>query len=105
MGTGLVIGTVDHCFLADARVEDTGRSSLANSEREGIMDKLEMVTYCGLCCKLCSQRGRIPCQANTLKGSMSKEGYDLWGKEVPGFAETGFAYVDIRCHPYTVPSE
>jgi hypothetical protein len=155
------------------------------------MADLTLVTYCGLYCSLCAERGRIPRQARTLYDTMVKEGYETWGSEVPGFeefwrflanlcdpdstcpgcrqgggppfcgirkcarrrgvevcafcdetpcerilslaegyptlvsdgermreigleawiqeqearAETGFAYADIRCHPYEVPSE
>ena len=155
------------------------------------MDKLKLVTYCGLYCGLCAQRGRIPKEADVLRESIAKEGYEAWGKEIPGFnkfwkfltnlcdpekacpgcrqgggppfcsirkcareckvnicvfcenypcerietlakgyptlipdgerlkeigieawlaeqqerAKTGFAYADIRCHPYTIPSE
>ncbi len=47
------------------------------------MDKLKLIPYCGLC----AQRGRIPHQANALRESMSKEGYEFWGKELPGFNE------------------
>ncbi len=49
-------------------------------------EKLKLVTYCGLYCGLCSARGRIPRQAGTLKETMTKEGYDQWGKDyLPGF--------------------
>lgn len=154
-------------------------------------DGLKLISYCGLHCNLCAQRGRIPHQANDLRESMLKEGYEFWGKEIPGFndfwklltnlsdpdkscpgcrqdggppfcsirkcaperkidlcvfceeypckrvleiargyptlladgkrikeigieawvqeqeerAQTGFAYVDIRCHPYEVPKD
>lgn len=51
------------------------------------MDKLDLVTYCGLYCGLCASRGRIPRQANVLRESMSKEGYEFWGKDLPGFNE------------------
>lgn len=154
-------------------------------------DKLKLVTYCGLYCDLCGQRARIAPQADALRESMAKEGYEFWGKEIAGFtdfwrfltnladpekacpgcrqdggppfctirkcarekglelcvdceeypcrrihaiaegyptllseskrikkigidawieeqkqrAETGFAYVDIRCHPYEVPQD
>jgi hypothetical protein len=49
------------------------------------VDKLSLVTYCGLYCPLCAQRGRIPRQAQALKESMAKEGYEFWGRELPGF--------------------
>lgn len=50
------------------------------------MDQTELVTYCGLYCGLCAQRGRIPQQARALRDSMAKEGYEFWGQEMPGFA-------------------
>lgn len=34
-----------------------------------------------------------------------KIGLDAWIKEQEERAETGFAYADIRCYPYTVPAE
>ena len=52
---------------------------------KGTKEQLEFVTLCGLHCGLCSSRGRIPKQARLLAGSMRKEGWDQWGKEVPGF--------------------
>jgi hypothetical protein len=36
---------------------------------------------------------------------MKKIGIDAWVEEQEGRAETGFAYVDIRCSPYEVPDE
>ncbi|UCD50162.1 MAG: DUF3795 domain-containing protein [Phycisphaerales bacterium] len=51
------------------------------------MNELELVTYCGLYCGLCSARGRIQRQAETLRQSMTKDGYDVWGAELPGFKE------------------
>jgi len=51
------------------------------------MDKLKLVTYCGLYCGLCAQRSRIPREANRLKESMVKEGYEFWGKELPKFKD------------------
>jgi len=51
------------------------------------MDNLKFVTYCGLYCELCGNHGRIPQQAKTLRDSLAKEGYDNWGKEIPGFEE------------------
>ncbi len=49
------------------------------------MDKLEQVAYCGLYCGLCSQRNRIPEQARSLRHSMQKEGWDIWGQDQPCF--------------------
>ena len=57
-----------------------------------------MVTYCGLYCGLCAQRGRIPRQANTLRESMSREGYELWGAEIPGFEEF-WRFLKALCEP------
>ena len=51
------------------------------------MDKLKLVTYCGLYCGLCAQRSRIPREASHLKESMVKEGYEFWGKELPKFKD------------------
>ncbi len=51
------------------------------------MEDLSQVTYCGLYCGLCSQRCRIPPQASALQGSMAKEGYEYWAKDIPGFQE------------------
>jgi len=51
------------------------------------MDNLEQVTYCGLYCGLCSQRNRIPKRASSLRQSMQKEGWDIWGKENLNFTE------------------
>jgi len=49
------------------------------------MTDLSQVTYCGLYCGLCAQRGRIPDQADALRGTMRKEGWDQWGGHKPGF--------------------
>jgi hypothetical protein len=51
------------------------------------MDKMEQVTYCGLYCGLCTQRNRIPRQADELRETMHKEGWDFWGTEQSGFKE------------------
>lgn len=51
------------------------------------MENLEQVTYCGLYCGLCSSKYRIPERARLLKDTMQKEGWDVWGKETPGFKE------------------
>ena len=66
------------------------------------MAELKLVTYCGLHCTLCAQRGRIPRQAEELRESMHKEGYDFWGPEIPGFKEfwkflTDLCDVDNGC--------
>jgi hypothetical protein len=36
---------------------------------------------------------------------MKDIGLEAWIEEQEERAETGFAYVDIRCHPYEVPDE
>ena len=51
------------------------------------MPDLRLITYCGLYCDLCSARSRIPKQAEALRDSMKKEGYEYWGHELPGFTE------------------
>jgi len=62
------------------------------------MDSLKLVTYCGLYCGLCAQHGRIPRQANALRESMVKEGYESWGKEISGFNECWKFLTDL-CNP------
>ncbi|MBN1423579.1 DUF3795 domain-containing protein [Candidatus Fermentibacteria bacterium] len=51
------------------------------------MPDLTLVTYCGLYCGLCAQRNRIPGRARSLQDAMQREGYDLWGHDIPGFPE------------------
>jgi hypothetical protein len=48
---------------------------------------LTEVTYCGLYCSMCASRRRIPAQAEAFRDSLVKEGYDLFGKEIPVLAE------------------
>jgi hypothetical protein len=62
------------------------------------MADLRLVTYCGLYCGLCAQRGRIPRQAHALRESMAKEGYEFWGKELPGFTEF-WSFLERLCDP------
>ncbi|MGQ9629682.1 MAG: DUF3795 domain-containing protein [bacterium] len=62
------------------------------------MDGLKLVTYCGLYCGLCAQRGRIPHRANALRESMAKEGYEFWGGELPGF-KNFWAFLTSLCDP------
>ncbi len=50
-------------------------------------DKYEFVTYCGLYCGLCSARARTPRQAETLRHTMAKDGYEFWAQDMPGFKE------------------
>lgn len=59
------------------------------------MADLRFVTYCGLHCKLCAARSRIPRQANELRESMLKEGWDSWGKNIPGFNEFWSFFTDL----------
>jgi hypothetical protein len=51
------------------------------------MDNLKFITYCGLYCGLCSNRGRTPRQADALRETMARDGWDKWGAEQPGFSE------------------
>ena len=62
------------------------------------MIDLTLVTYCGLYCGLCAQRGRIPHQAEALRESMAKEGYTFWGGEIPGFKEF-WSFLAHLCDP------
>ena len=62
------------------------------------MDGLELVTYCGLYCGLCSARGRVRRQAETLRQSMAKDGYDVWGANLPGFQEF-WTFLGDLCDP------
>lgn len=62
------------------------------------MTDLKDVTYCGLYCKLCAQRGRIPQQAQALKDAMAAEGYEFFGPAEPKF--TAFwDYLTDLCDP------
>jgi hypothetical protein len=62
------------------------------------MSELKLVTYCGLYCELCAQRGRMPRQAATLRATMAKEGYEHWGPELPGF-EDFWGFLSTLCDP------
>jgi len=62
------------------------------------MEDLRLVTYCGLYCGLCAQRGRIPRQASALRASMANEGYEFWGQELPNFNEFWSFLTDL-CDP------
>lgn len=44
---------------------------------------LEEITFCGLYCGLCASRRRIPRQADTLRETLRKEGYNLGYFDVP----------------------
>jgi hypothetical protein len=50
-------------------------------------DKLEFVTYCGLCCHLCAERARIPQRAAALQEAMTEEGWPYFGPSVSDFTE------------------
>lgn len=50
------------------------------------MTGLKLVTYCGLYCGLCGQGRRIPRRAAVLRDAMSREGWDQWSRDGPGFA-------------------
>jgi len=62
------------------------------------MDDLKLVTYCGLYCGLCSERSRVPEQARALRDTVVKEGYELWGQDLPGFREFR-ALLERMCDP------
>jgi hypothetical protein len=50
-------------------------------------EQFTFVTYCGLYCGLCAERGRIPKQAAALRQAMAEEGWPYWGPTMPGFDE------------------
>lgn len=62
------------------------------------MADLRLVTFCGLYCGLCAERARIPRQARALSESMSKEGYEAWAIELPGFNEF-WSFLAGLCDP------
>ncbi len=66
------------------------------------MSSTHLVTYCGLYCDLCAQRTRVPRQAQALRETMTKEGYEYFGHEMTGFTEfwrflTDLASPDKAC--------
>jgi len=61
-------------------------------------ERVKYVTYCGLYCRLCGLRNRIPRQARFLRESMQKEGYESWGKNIPGFHEF-WKFMENLCDP------
>jgi len=61
-------------------------------------DKMKCVSYCGIYCDLCGLRSRIPYQANILKESMVKDGFELWGKQLHGFEEF-WQFLNALCNP------
>lgn len=62
------------------------------------MADLRLVTYCGLYCGLCAQRGRVPIQAAELRDTLRTEGYEYWAIEQPDFAEF-WRYLGSLCDP------
>lgn len=62
------------------------------------MKEMKLVTYCGLYCGLCAERGRIPRQARDLRDSMASDGWDFWGHDMPGFKEF-WEFLGERCDP------
>jgi hypothetical protein len=44
---------------------------------------LEEITFCGLFCGLCASRRRIPRQAEMLRKTLQKEGYDVGYFDIP----------------------
>lgn len=50
------------------------------------MIDLKYVTYCGLYCRLCGNMARTPQQAATLKRTLEKDGWPIWGASaIEGF--------------------
>lgn len=50
------------------------------------MADLKYVTYCGLYCRLCATLARVPDQAATLRDTLRKEGWEIYGEYcMPGF--------------------
>ncbi len=49
---------------------------------------LQYVAICGLYCKLCAHRARIPQQASSLQKSLHEEGMDYWYQYVPELKDT-----------------
>jgi hypothetical protein len=62
------------------------------------MGQLKLVTFCGLYCGLCAARGRIPRQADALRETMAKEGYEIWGEGIPGF-KAFWSFLGGLCDP------
>ena len=59
------------------------------------MDRLKHVTYCGLYCKLCANIARIPRQAQALRDTLHKEGWQHYGESVvAGFNQ----FLDVLEH-------
>jgi hypothetical protein len=50
------------------------------------MSDLQNVTYCGLYCKLCATKSRIPKRAKALKDALMVDSWDDYGEYIlPGF--------------------
>ncbi len=64
------------------------------------MADLRYVTYCGLYCGLCGERARIPQRAQSLRESMSVEGWDQYGPQYPGF-DAFWNFLSRLCDPDT----
>ena len=65
---------------------------------------LTYVTYCGLYCRLCAHRNRIPQQARKLQKSLHEEGMDNWYQYIPEMKDTFPTFwqflqklVDLNC--------
>jgi len=90
--------------LAVACCSDVSQAGKNHSKNNEIgkeikqMDNLKFVTYCGLYCGLCSNRGRIPKQADALRETMAKEKYDKWATGIPNFNEF-WEYLTNHCEP------
>jgi hypothetical protein len=54
--------------------------------KEDDMAELQDVAYCGLYCRLCATKSRIPKTATALRDALAKEGWPHYGEYiVPGF--------------------
>ena len=97
---GVAVGSAVVPSVASTSTPSNEVAASPSSGREGdrIIDEMKLVTYCGLYCGLCAQRGRIPPQAAALKESMVKEGYEFWGKGIPGFKEF-WEFLSRLCDP------
>lgn len=48
---------------------------------------LALVGYCGMFCRLCAMRCRVPGQARALRSTLLGEAIEHWGPALPGFKE------------------
>lgn len=62
---------------------------MAEDAREawGGHDARELVGACGLYCRLCALRARVPGQAQALRETLRKDAVEYWGPGLPGFKE------------------